>query len=400
VKLPLPVFLPVTFDIPFSSPISVAKETRNWNNIRQHTVGHIDCPACKTSGARMMIAELDIASLPFTEATRRWLEWRESYRRKGTVANYRAHISALKTFFKYLTLDTIMPGHLRTYQEQRLTNEGRQWKRKAGPSYINHELNTLSQILDIAAQWDRLKRFYNPLPLPKKRPQRVMTEEEEQQLFEAASKNPDCYLAYLVASISKNTTATGAELRSLRLKHVQLEGEQPCIEIPHEMVKNEYRARRIPLNEIALKQVRRAIERAKYIGCCEPEDHIFPLRVKPGLYNPEQPASPSWIRKQWQVLRKVSGLPWVRPHDMRHQAITEMLEWGVNEDAVRSVAGHVSQDILRRYSHQRYAAKRAAVSVLSGHAKPKRAVKPIRQPRPSVIRNVDTSRERMQQNFR
>jgi len=344
-------------------------------------------------------SELDLVGVPFTEATRRWVEWRESYRRKGTVANYRAHITALNVFFKHLTLETIMPGHIRTYQEHRRTNEGGLWKRKAGPSYINHEVNTLSQILHIASQWDRMKRFYNPLPLPKKRPQRVMTEEEEQQLFESASKNPDCYLAYLVASISKNTTASGAELRSLRLKHVQLEGEQPCIEIPHEMVKNEYRARRIPLNEIALKQVRRAIERAKYIGCSEPEDHIFPLRVKVGLYDPAKPASPSWIRKQWQVLRKVSGLPWVRPHDMRHQAITEMLEWGVNEDAVRSVAGHVSQDILRRYSHQRYAAKRDAVNVLAGRGSKKRPGQRVAQPRPRITRDLDTSRERMIQNF-
>jgi hypothetical protein len=58
---------------------------------------------------------------------------------------------------------------------------------------------------------------------------------------------------------------------------------------------------------------------------------------------------------------------------MRHQAVTKMLELGVNEDAVRSVAGHVSQDILRRYSHQRYAAKRVAVDALSGViARPKR----------------------------
>jgi integrase len=177
---------------------------------------------------------------------------------------------------------------------------------KAGASYINHELNTLTQILHIAGQWDRMKRFYNPLPLPKKRPQRVMTEEEEQQLFEAASKNAECYLAYLVASISANTTATGAELRSLQLRHISLDENEPAIEIPHEMVKNEYRARRIPLNEIALKQVRRAVERAQYIGCVHATDHVFPLRVKPGLYDPGRPASPSWIRKQWQVLRQAS----------------------------------------------------------------------------------------------
>jgi len=372
---------------PITEKISVANERRMWNTLHQHTVGHLDCPACKEAGARIMIAELDIASVPFPEATKRWLEWRQSYRRKGTVDNYKAHITALDVFFAKLTLDTIMPGHIRCYQEQRLANAGDQWKRAAGASYINHEVNTLKQIMDIARQWDRVARFYNPLMLPKKRPQRVMTEDEEQQLFEAAARTPECYLAYLVASISNNTTATGAELRSLRFRHVHLDGPEPYIEIPHEMVKNEYRARVIPLNEVAAKQMRRAVDRARYIGCNQPEDHVFPLRKKTGLYDPAKPASPSWLRKQWNELRRVSGLPWVRPHDLRHQAVTRMLELGLPEDAVRSVAGHVSQDILRRYSHQRYAAKRVAVDALCA---PKAKRMPPKQPHPRVIRSGTT----------
>ncbi len=295
-------------------------------------------------------------------------------------------MTALKIFFGALTLATITPGHIRCYQEQRQSNAGDQWRKAAGPSYINHEINTLKQMMDIAGEWDRVKRFYNPLMLPKKRPQRVMTQEEEDKLFEAASKDDGCYLAYLVASISNNTTATGAELRSLRRKHVCLDGTEPMIEIPHEMVKNEYRARRIPLNEIARKQFVRVMERAQYLGSVLPEDYVFPLRVKTGLYDPTKPASPSWLQKQWGKLRRVSGLPWVRPHDLRHQAITRMLEFGINEDAVRSVAGHVSQDILRRYSHQRYAAKRVAVDVLSA-------------PRTRVVR-VDSRPDRLLKNIR
>ena len=352
--------------VPQSRPEnSIANEKRKWENqLIQHTIGHIDCSACKQVGQKLMIAELDIARVPFPEACDRWLEWRESYRRKGTIANYKSHMEALKVFFGSLTLATILPGHLRCYQDQRLTNEGNQWKREAGPSYVNHEINTLTQMLDISGEWERLRRYYNPLTLPKKRPQRVMTEDEEDQLFQAASRDNGAYLAYLVASISNNTTATGCELRSLQLRHIQVDGPEPVIEIPHEMVKNEYRARRIPLNDTALRQFRRALERARWLGSTLPTDYLFPFRVKRGMYDPTKPASASWIRAQWKKLRESSGLPWIRPHDLRHQAVTRMLEAGVNEDAVRSVAGHVSQDILRRYSHQRYKAKRDAVSVL------------------------------------
>jgi integrase len=378
--------------LPSLPPIMAAN---NRTDLNQHTVGHQDCPACFAVGRGMMIAELDIAHLTFKEASTAWLAWRESYRSKGTVANYRAHVSALKVFFGKLTLAEVQSGHVRSYQQQRLVNEDNQWACRSGASYINHECNTLKQMMVIAGEWKRIERYYQPLMLPKDIVQRVMTDAESAKMFEAASKDDGCYLAYLVASISNNTTATGAELRSLQLRHVTLDGPEPMIEIPHEMVKNAFRARRIPLNAEAFKMFRRVMERAQFLGCSQPTDYVFPLRVKTGLYDPTRPASASWLRKQWERLRVVSELPWVRPHDMRHQAITRMLEHNISEDAVRSVAGHVSQDILRRYSHQRYAAKRIAVDIL-GTPTPMHLVAGER--RTMVYR--DSSRDRMMRNIR
>ena len=231
-------------------------------------------------------------------------------------------------------------------------------------------------MLDIVGEWERLKRFYNPMVLPKKRPQRVMTEKEEEQLFTAAESDPECFLAYIVAAITNNTTASGAELRSLQLRHVRLDVPEPEVEIPHALVKNEYRARRIPLNSTVQQHFRLALRRAAQLGSRQPDDYLFPIRIKKGLYDPTKPASSSWLRNQWGKLRATSGITWVRPHDLRHQAITRMLEAGVNEDAVRSVAGHVSQDILRRYSHQRYRAKAQAVSVLDRRLSPTERARP------------------------
>lgn len=359
-------------------------------DLNQHTVGHLDCPACYAAGRAIMIAELDISHLNFEDACTAWLAWRESYRSKGTVANYRAHVSALKVFFARLPLAEIQSGHIRSYQQQRLVNEGAQWACRSGASYINHECNTLKQMMVVAGEWKRIERYYQPLMLPKNIVQRVMTEKESAAMLEAAAKDDRCYLAYLVAVISQNTTATGAELRSLQLRHVTMDGPEPMIEIPHEMVKNAFRARRIPLNAEAFKMFRRVLERAQFLGSSQPTDYIFPLRVKTGLYDPTRPASASWLRKQWEALREVSDLPWVRPHDMRHQAITRMLEHNISEDAVRSVAGHVSQDILRRYSHQRYAAKRIAVDILGT---------PTPQPRRTLVYR-DSSRDRMMRNIR
>lgn len=326
------------------------------------------------------VPELNIAHLQFADACCEWLKWRETNRSAGTVANYKSHLVGLNVFFNALTLETIMAGHLRMYQEQRLKNEGGQWCRPncptragngacgcepAGPSYINHELNTLAQMLDMAGQWERLRRYYQPLMLPKARPQRVLTPQEKEDLFKAAERDPECLLAYIVAGISSNTTATGAELRSVQLRHLDVTSNEPCIEIPPEMVKNEYRARRIPLNSEALKYCRMALERANFLGSVQSTDYLFPFRVKLRLYDPSRPASASWLKKCWPKLRKAAGIPWVRPHDMRHQAVTELLELGADEATVKAIAGHVSQNILRRYSHHRYGAQRKAIDLLT-----------------------------------
>jgi integrase len=134
------------------------------------------------------------------------------------------------------------------------------------------------------------------------------------------------------------------------------------------MLKVGSRARRIPLNDTARKQFVRAIRRAHYLGSTKPHHFLFPKRVRTGVYDPDQPASASWLRKQWEKLRERSGLEWIRPHDLRHQAITRMLEGGTDEETAKAVAGHISENILSVYSHVRMRAKKAATSILEPRA--------------------------------
>jgi len=54
----------------------------------------------------------------------------------------------------------------------------------------------------------------------------------------------------------------------------------------------------------------------------------------------------------------------LRFYDLRHQAITEMLEAGVPEGVIWEVAGHVDPAMTRHYSHPRLAVRKAAVEAL------------------------------------
>jgi hypothetical protein len=58
-----------------------------------------------------------------------------------------------------------------------------------------------------------------------------------------------------------------------------------------------------------------------------------------------------------------------RFHDTRHTLITELAESGAGDQTIMDIAGHVSRQMLSRYSHIRMEAKRTALDAIG--AKPK-----------------------------
>jgi integrase len=63
-----------------------------------------------------------------------------------------------------------------------------------------------------------------------------------------------------------------------------------------------------------------------------------------------------------------------RFHDARHTLITELCEAGAGDQTFMEIAGHVSPQMLKRYSHIRMTAKRAALDSMPQKAK---AVPPV-----------------------
>lgn len=329
-----------------------------------HTWDHRDCPACEASETVVTSFDLDLSAVYFLEAAELWKSWRLPTWKKGTEVSYSEYIWALERFFGALTLSEIRPGHLREYQLARSVNLDGRWKRPAAYSRINHELNTLAQIMDHGNLWERIKRYYQPLRQPPWVPKRVMSEEEEKLFIRKREELKDT-IGYHLATVSDNTGATGCELLGMRLEHVLLVQPIPELLVPSDSVKNEYRARRVPLNGPALKSVQWFYRRASSYGACRPEHYLFPFRVRRGRWDVSRPATYAWIRAAFGRLRKDLGMEWLRPHDMRHQCVTRMLEAGINESTVMSVVGHVSLSMLKRYSHIRQESKYEALKAIA-----------------------------------
>ena len=161
--------------------------------------------------------------------------------------------------------------------------------------------------------------------------------QEQQRIFDHAAADPNLGLAHIVFTITRNTTASGCELRGLRLQNIELNAKPPRIHIPPDSTKNDIRPRVIPLNDQALEAFSKAVDRAAKLGSHRAEHYLFPFRVNRALWDPNKPASRSWLRKQVTRLRKDSGVPHLKPHAFRHLAVTEF--WKPVSRANRHCAG-------------------------------------------------------------
>lgn len=350
-----------------------------------HTRDHVNCPACQVANQALRITGAELAAMRFVDAGAAWtlLRKQSASLRARTHEASEGYLAALAKFFGDLRLTDITPGHVRAYQIARLNNhlrvDGQElhpWKRKASHSYVNHEIATLGLLMRFAGLWHRIKPYYFPLPVPRWSPREVLSEEQEARLFAALPAHPGAALAYYVAAITNNTTASGIELRGLRLKNIFLNGQIAEIYIPEDSVKNDSRPRRIALNSQARWAVSECLKRALRLGACKPDHYLFPFRLKRNLYDPTRPAARTFLRKSWARLQATSGLYDLKPHDLRHQCITSMLEKGVAPETVIAIAGHVGHKMLEYYSHHRRQVKYAAVMTLEA----KKPVASERQP--------------------
>jgi len=244
-----------------------------------------------------------IANLSFSDAASVWFAFHIRHILPGTRRHYKLCIAVLERFLGSLPLREIGIGHFEQYQ--RLRSTGGAGFRKAGPSSINHELNTLSQILNHAGLWARIEPHYRPLPLPRSKVGLPLTREEESRLFSVAASKPRWKVAYYCALLTANTLASPSEIRHLRLQDVDF--DPPAIRA---------QGRIIPLNETAVCAANALLKRAKENGAINPWHYLLPHRAGNAMqgFDPTHPMT-SW-RGSWDALRRAAGLPELRINEL------------------------------------------------------------------------------------
>jgi integrase len=323
------------------------------------------------------------AEMKFSDAALSWLDMRDAgpsrarYLKPRTIKSYRLELEALTLHFKDTRLCDITNESIRKYQ--RLRSDGLSpFKHTRHPDHVNDEIAKLRQILTRANLWHLIADNYEELRSPFEQPRRVMTKKEEAHLFQIASSRPEFAFIYAYCLLSVSTSASGAELRGLRMIDVDLIGR--TLQINSESAKNSVRVRTIPLVDDAVWAANSLVMRARSLGSTEPYHFLFPYKRGNVPHDPTRHMADNGMQKRWNDLRQAAGMPWITGHVLRYQCITKMAEGGVDKITAKRIAGHITDKMWEKYSQVRFDSVREKMmaAFLPINAQPQPSVQPTR----------------------
>lgn len=195
---------------------------------------------------------------------------------------------------------------------------------------MRRELTILRHCLTLAMrEWDA-PLSTNPvlsisLPEPSKSRDRRLEQDDGQKLSVAIGSAHAWYLRPLI-ELAVETGMRRGELLSLQWSNVSLERRTAHLPV----TKNGH-ARTVALTPRAL---------AVLSGVPRTDARVFPV-------------SGNAVRLAWERLRVRAGLPGLRFHDLRHEAVSRFFEMGLSVPEVALMSGHRDTRMLMRYTHLR-----------------------------------------------
>jgi len=292
-----------------------------------------DAKADAEKWARNLEAELDrCGNLPDTrlaeqmtvrELFQRYLREITPEKRSASSETYRIR-AIMKRSIAHRTLALLTPQHIATYRDERMA--------EVSAGTVIRELNSLGHAIDIARKEWGVHLPQNPCRLirrpktPRGRDRRLRPD-EEQRLLDAADKGRNPFLRPLVI-VALETAMRQGELLGLTWSNVDLDRR-----IAHLPVTKNGDPRNVPLSS-------RAVTVLQALRTTSSGEQVFPT-------------TKSAVGQVWLHLRQRAGSSDLHFHDLRHEAVTRLLERGWNVIEVATVSGHKELKMLQRYSHLR-----------------------------------------------
>ncbi|MDZ7751861.1 MAG: site-specific integrase [Gammaproteobacteria bacterium] len=243
----------------------------------------------------------------------------------------------LRSALGQYSLAAVTPDIVANYRDKRL---------EAGmsASSVRIELALLSHLYTVAIKEWRIGLVYNPVanirkPAPHKGRNRRLAVEEEQMLLKACDQHSNPMLGWIVR-LALYTGMRAGEIASLRRDQVNLDKRTVTLT----ETKNGT-ARTVPLSYAAAAVLRNALANP-----VRPIDTDLVFFGEPGRDKVRRPYE---FRVAWHRTLQSTGIPGLRFHDLRHEAVSRLVEAGLGDQEVAAISGHKSMQMLRRYTHLR-----------------------------------------------
>jgi integrase len=303
----------------------------------------------------------------FSNAATVWLAGKTGLAQSSTE-RYEQCVPHLKEVFGKGLVCDIDANDVAEYQRKRLD---------AGVSNrtVNYEVGVLRGILRQHGLWGPVADRVRSLP-ERHDVGRAISAQHEASIIAAASASRSPAILPLLF-ISLDTGMRASEVQALRHRDLGLTWTNGEITSGEVVVPKSKTAagtgRLIPFTRRVCASLSLWLPRFPDAG---PDSFVFPFHQvgiggnsrKVQMYNValDRPMG-SW-RKAWLDACKKAGVKY-RWHDLRHTFISRLAEnANVSEQTIRSLAGHVSRQMLERYSHIRSQAKHAAIRALEDQA--------------------------------
>jgi len=209
---------------------------------------------------------------------------------------------------------------------------------------VRVELALLSNLFTVAIQEWGLGLTHNPVttirkPSPGRGRDRRLTADEEKRLLETVDRHSNPMLGWIVR-LAIETGMRQSELLNLRVQDVDLRSRVARLAD----TKNNT-ARSVPLTSAATVALKSAIDNP-----LRPTGTNLVFFGEPGRDGKRRPYQ---FTKIWGDVKVAVGIDDLHFHDLRHEAVSRLVEGGLSDQEVASISGHKSMQMLRRYTHLR-----------------------------------------------
>lgn len=268
-------------------------------------------------------------------------------KKASTQCAEKRRAAPLLAHFGPMSVSEVSPVAVAEYRDRRLATPtsglGCMGTRRLAPATVRLELALLGHLFTVAAKEWHYPCVGNPVsqtrrPPPSPGRDRRLTRREERQIIVALRRRRNLLLLWAF-QLALETALRIGEIRTLTADAVNLRRRVLLLK----ETKNGS-SREVPLSQRATDILQSIMAHPRPPGC----GLLFP-----GAERSDGRRLPYRLEFAWWRAKNELGLIDLHFHDLRHEAISRLVEAGLNDLEVAAISGHRSIQMLKRYTHLR-----------------------------------------------